>query len=113
MARSWQLGDRTLGLERPVGVGIVNVTEDSFFEGARSETPEQAVRDGLRLVEAGFRAIKLRIHGETVREDVAIVESVRRAVGPVVRIERRHIGSSRVAAHTGKERLRQRLGNRR
>jgi dihydropteroate synthase len=59
VARIWQLGDRTLGLERPVGVGIVNVTEDSFFEGARSETPEQAVRDGLRLVEAGFEMLDI------------------------------------------------------
>jgi dihydropteroate synthase len=50
----WQLADRTLELERPLGVGIVNVTEDSFFEGARSATPEQAVADGLELAQAGF-----------------------------------------------------------
>ena len=46
--------DRTLELEPPVGVGIVNVTDDSMFEGARSGTPEQAVEDGLALAEAGF-----------------------------------------------------------
>jgi dihydropteroate synthase len=50
----WRLADRTLALERPLGVGIVNVTEDSFFEGARSGTPERAVTDGRGLVEAGF-----------------------------------------------------------
>jgi dihydropteroate synthase len=54
MAPKWQLRDRTLDLERPLGVGIVNVTEDSFFEGARSGTPEQAIADGLSLVEEGF-----------------------------------------------------------
>jgi dihydropteroate synthase len=32
----------------------VNVTADSFYSGARSVTPEQAIEDGLRLVEAGF-----------------------------------------------------------
>jgi dihydropteroate synthase len=37
-----------------VAAGIVNVTTDSMFEGARSGTPEQAVADGLALVEAGF-----------------------------------------------------------
>jgi dihydropteroate synthase len=57
MAARWQLGDRALGLERPIGAGIVNVTDDSFFEGARSETPEQAIEDGLRLVEVGFEMV--------------------------------------------------------
>ena len=37
-----------------MGAGIVNVTVDSMFEGARSGTPEGAVRDGLALAEAGF-----------------------------------------------------------
>jgi dihydropteroate synthase len=50
----WRLADRTLELDRPLGVGIVNVTADSFFEGARSGTPERAVADGLALAEAGF-----------------------------------------------------------
>ncbi len=50
----WKLADRTLDLELPVAAGIVNVTADSMFEGARSVTPEQAVVDGLALVEAGF-----------------------------------------------------------
>jgi dihydropteroate synthase len=48
------LSDRVLELEQPVAAGIVNVTVDSMFEGARSGTPEQAVADGLGLVEAGF-----------------------------------------------------------
>jgi len=50
----WRLGDLTLDLAQPAGVGIVNVTVDSMFEGARSGTPEQAIADGARLVEAGF-----------------------------------------------------------
>jgi len=50
----WRLRDLTLDLARPVGAGIVNVTVDSMFEGARSGTPEQAIADGARLVEAGF-----------------------------------------------------------
>jgi dihydropteroate synthase len=50
----WKLADRTLDLELPAAAGIVNVTVDSMFEGARSGTPEQAVRDGRALVDAGF-----------------------------------------------------------
>ncbi len=53
----WRLTDRTLELEQPLGAGIVNVTVDSMFEGARSGTPEQAVADGRALVEAGFEMI--------------------------------------------------------
>ena len=38
-------------------MGIVNVTEDSFFEGARSVTPERAVADGLALAATGFEML--------------------------------------------------------
>jgi dihydropteroate synthase len=50
----WRLSDRVLELGQPVAAGIVNVTADSMFEGARSGTAEQAVKDGMELVEAGF-----------------------------------------------------------
>ncbi len=50
----WRLADRTLELAQPLAAGIVNVTTDSMFEGARSGTPEQAIEDGAGLVEAGF-----------------------------------------------------------
>jgi dihydropteroate synthase len=56
---SWTLAERTLDLARPIGAGIVNVTVDSMFEGARSGTPEQAVADGLALAEAGFEMLDL------------------------------------------------------
>jgi dihydropteroate synthase len=56
---AWRLADRTLDLARPIGAGIVNVTVDSMFEGARSGTPEQAVADGLALAGAGFEMLDL------------------------------------------------------
>jgi dihydropteroate synthase len=51
---SWRLADRVLDLAQPLAAGIVNVTTDSMFEGARSGTPEQAIADGRALAEAGF-----------------------------------------------------------
>jgi dihydropteroate synthase len=54
---AWRLADRTLDLARPIGAGIVNVTVDSMFAGARSGTPEQAIADGLALAEAGFEML--------------------------------------------------------
>ena len=57
MDSTWRLSDRTLDLASPIGAGIVNVTEDSMFEGARSRTPERAIEDGVRLAEAGFEML--------------------------------------------------------
>ena len=69
----WRLREQTLGFPRPLGVGIVNVTEDSFFEGARSGTPEAAIRDGLRLTREGF--------------DLLDVGAVPAAAGPPVPVD--------------------------
>jgi dihydropteroate synthase len=57
---AWRLADRTLAFDDPgdvAGAGIVNVTVDSMYEGARSGTPEQAVADGLALAAAGFEML--------------------------------------------------------
>ena len=50
----WRLNDLELSFPPPLAAGIVNVTVDSFYAAARSATAEQAVADGLSLVEAGF-----------------------------------------------------------
>jgi dihydropteroate synthase len=52
--RVWRLRGSELRLPPPLAAGIVNVTDDSFFSGARSGTPDRAVEDGLALVAAGF-----------------------------------------------------------
>jgi dihydropteroate synthase len=56
-ALRWRLRDRTLGFPRPLAVGIVNVTHDSFFEGARSGSADVAIRDGLWMARSGFDLI--------------------------------------------------------
>lgn len=44
-------------------------------------SPEQRKDDARRMVEEGFRAIKLRFHHEKMKDDLALVEAVRDAVG--------------------------------
>ena len=44
-------------------------------------TPEQRAQDALGFYEEGFRAIKIRLHNETLAEDVALAKAVRDAVG--------------------------------
>jgi dihydropteroate synthase len=51
---TWRLADRELRQAEPLVAGIVNVTSDSMYEGARSGTPEAAIEDGRRLVGEGF-----------------------------------------------------------
>jgi dihydropteroate synthase len=53
----WKLADRTLELSSPIAAGIVNVTVDSMFEGARSGTPERAIEDGRELLSQGFEML--------------------------------------------------------
>jgi len=48
--------------------------------------PERRAQDALELVEEGFRAIKLRIRNEDIREDLAVIEAVRVAVGDDVEL---------------------------
>jgi L-alanine-DL-glutamate epimerase-like enolase superfamily enzyme len=43
--------------------------------------PERRAEDALRLLDAGYRAIKLRLHAPTLKEDIAQVAAVRAAVG--------------------------------
>jgi len=54
---NWRISGRTIEFGPPLAAGIVNVTDDSFYAGARSETPEGAIGDGARLAEAGFDLI--------------------------------------------------------
>jgi L-alanine-DL-glutamate epimerase-like enolase superfamily enzyme len=44
-------------------------------------TPEQRAQEALGFYEEGFRAIKLRLHNQTLQEDVALARAVRDAVG--------------------------------
>jgi dihydropteroate synthase len=112
---AWRLADRTLDLEQPVAAGIVNVTADSMFEGARSGTPERAVADGRELVEAGFDmldvgAVAARSGPPVPAEDeaAALVPAVEGLAGtgvPVsadtfsVEVARRALGAGAVAVN--------------
>jgi dihydropteroate synthase len=84
-AHVWQVGDRTLAIRRrPLVMGIVNVTPDSFSDGGRYDAPEAAIAHGLALVEQG--ADLLDVGGESTRpgaEPVPLEEELRRIL-PVV-----------------------------
>jgi L-alanine-DL-glutamate epimerase-like enolase superfamily enzyme len=53
----------------------------AYASMVRLSTPEERARLAAALREEGWQAIKLRLHHETLREDIATVERVREAVG--------------------------------
>ncbi|MCI0460256.1 MAG: dihydropteroate synthase [Gemmataceae bacterium] len=82
---TWDLAKQTLRFEdRPLIMGIVNVTPDSFSDGGRYTAVEAAVRHGLDLITQG--ADLLDLGGESTRPGatpVALDEELRRVL-PVV-----------------------------
>jgi dihydropteroate synthase len=84
-ANLWQARDRQLVIgRRPLILGIVNITPDSFSDGGSFSSPDNAVAHGLKLVEEG--ADLLDIGGESSRPGAAPVplEEELRRVLPVV-----------------------------
>jgi len=77
-------GGRVLILERPLIMGVVNVTPDSFSDGGQLATVGAAVAHGLRLVAEG--ADLLDVGGESTRpgaEPVTVDEELHRVL-PVI-----------------------------
>lgn len=50
---AWRVRGSVVSLERPVVVGILNVTPDSFSDGDRYTEPAAAVDHGLRMLDEG------------------------------------------------------------
>ncbi len=86
---SWRLSDRTLSFPPPIGVGIVNVTSDSFFAGARSGTPERAIEDGLRLAREGFGMLDVGAVAARAGPPVPAAEEAARLVPAVAGLAER------------------------
>ena len=58
----------------------------AYAAPCKPRPPEGWAEVALQLREMGFKAIKCRLHKMTLREDIAIVEAVRRAVGDTMEI---------------------------
>jgi len=67
----WHIRDRILEIARPLVVGIVNVTPDSFSDGGQFVEPSSAVAHALQLAAEG--ADILDIGGESSRPRAAAV----------------------------------------
>lgn len=112
MSRVWQCGRYPLSLERPLVMGIVNVTPDSFSDGGEHATADAAVEHGLRLVREG--ADILDVGGESTRPGsdevppdvesarvLPVVERLAREAGVPVSIDTRHAEVAHAALASG------------
>lgn len=86
---AWRLADRTLELDRPIGVGIVNVTVDSMHPGSRSGTPGQAVADGIALAGRGFEMLDVGAVAARSGPSVAAAEEIERLIPAVAGLAER------------------------
>jgi dihydropteroate synthase len=78
----WRLTTRALRLNRPLVMGIVNVTPDSFSDGGKFFSPSAAAAHGRMLISQG--ADLLDIGGESTRPQgatpVSVDEELRRVL---------------------------------
>ena len=82
--RSWRAGSREIVFDRPIVVGILNITPDSFSDGGNFFSPDAAIERGAAMLAEGVDIVD--IGGESTRpgaESVSRDEELRR-VGPVV-----------------------------
>ena len=81
----WRTARRMVALDRPVLMGILNVTPDSFSDGGRFVGRDAALAQADRLVEDG--ALIVDVGGESTRpgreQSVGLDEELRRVV-PVI-----------------------------
>lgn len=89
--RFWPIGpDRVLSLEPFTLMGVVNMTPDSFSDGGRFATVDEALESALQLVDEGAAIID--VGGESTRpgaQPVAAAEQIRRVVPLIARIRSR------------------------
>ncbi|MDO8964621.1 MAG: dihydropteroate synthase [Coriobacteriia bacterium] len=70
--RIWRCGTRALLLDRPLVMGVVNVTPDSFYDGGETADPLSALARGRELAAAGADIID--VGGESTRPGAAPVD---------------------------------------
>lgn len=68
---SWAIRGRSLALERPLVMGVLNATPDSFSDGGRHDAPERALARAEEMVAQG--ADLLDLGGESTRPGAAPV----------------------------------------
>ena len=91
--RSWVIRGGAIALDKPVIIGIVNVTPDSFSDGGHLASADAAIEHGRRLMADGCQL--LDIGGESTRPGAAPVsaqDEIARVVPVIAGLSKRNVG---------------------
>jgi D-galactarolactone cycloisomerase len=80
-AALWDLAGRALGVPVATLLGGARDRIPAYASLGELRPPEQRAEDAHELVEAGFRAVKVRVAREHIAEGIATVAAMRDAVG--------------------------------
>lgn len=112
--RVWRTARRSLPLNASLVVGILNVTPDSFSDGGRHFDPDDAVRAGERMREAGGDLLDVGgestrpgasspDEAEELRRIIPVIERLAREVGLPISVDTRRAAVARRALEAGAE----------
>ena len=99
----WRVRDREIPLDRPIVVGILNVTPDSFSDGGKFVDPSRAVEHAAQMIADGADVID--VGGESTRPQGATPVSAadeRRRVIPVIEAIVRQLPDAVISVDTVK-----------
>ena len=92
VATTWRVRGRVLALDRPLVMGILNVTPDSFSDGGLFFSPDDAVAQATRMIAEGADIVD--VGGESTRPQGAVPvdakEELRRIIPVVAELARAH-----------------------
>lgn len=77
----WDLLGKVAGLPLYKLWGACSDKVTAYASLVEVGTPQKRAEDALRLFEEGFKALKLRLHDDTLQQDMALVQAVYEAVG--------------------------------
>lgn len=84
-----RIKNQLISLQKPIVMGILNVTPDSFYEGSRTNTKKHILQKASQMLEEG--ATILDIGGYSTRpnaDDISIEEEINRVVNPINSIKK-------------------------
>lgn len=77
----WDIVGKAAGMPVHRLLGGARDSVQAYASTAELKSPQRHVEDCRRLVELGFRAVKLRVRHPTLAEDIAVVTAVREQLG--------------------------------
>jgi dihydropteroate synthase len=96
----WRCCDLSIELNRPIVMGILNVTPDSFSDGGRYAKLEAAVQGALSMIEEGARIID--VGGESTRPGALPVDAAEELKRVVPLIEALRDSGAAISIDTSK-----------